>query len=59
MKESTKDQLKGKAREVKGAVLEKAGVVTASPILESEGHDEKVAGKIQRKVGQVKKVLGF
>jgi uncharacterized protein YjbJ (UPF0337 family) len=58
MKESTTDQIKGKAHEVKGAVKEKIGKATNDPSLEAEGQDENVAGKIQKKVGQVEKVVG-
>jgi uncharacterized protein YjbJ (UPF0337 family) len=58
MKDSTKDQAAGKAHEVKGAVKEKVGKVTNDPQLESEGQDEKVGGKIQKKVGQIEKVAG-
>ncbi|HXM43966.1 MAG TPA: CsbD family protein [Bryobacteraceae bacterium] len=58
MKNSTKDQAAGKAHEVKGAVKEKFGRVTNDPELESEGQDEKVGGKIQKKVGQIEKVAG-
>jgi uncharacterized protein YjbJ (UPF0337 family) len=58
MKESTKDEIAGKTHEVKGAVKEKIGHVTNNPNLEAEGQDENVAGIIQKKVGQVKKVAG-
>ena len=58
MKDSTKDQAAGKAHEVKGAIKEKAGKVVNDPELEAEGQDEKTAGKIQKKVGQVEKVAG-
>jgi uncharacterized protein YjbJ (UPF0337 family) len=58
MKNSTKDQATGKAHEVKGAVKEKVGKATNDPELEAEGQDEKVAGKIQKKVCQVEKVAG-
>jgi uncharacterized protein YjbJ (UPF0337 family) len=57
MKQSIKDQLKGKVHEVKGAIKEKAGRATNNPQLEGEGQDEKVAGKIQKKVGQVERVF--
>jgi uncharacterized protein YjbJ (UPF0337 family) len=57
MKQSTKDQAQGKFHEVKGKVKEKLGRATNNPRLEDEGHDEKVAGKVQKKVGQVEKVL--
>jgi uncharacterized protein YjbJ (UPF0337 family) len=57
MKSSTTDQIKGKLHEVKGAVKEKAGKLTNDPDLETEGQAEKIAGKVQRKVGQIEKVL--
>ena len=38
-------------------VEEKAGQLTNDPALEAEGQDEKVGGKIQKKIGQVEKVL--
>jgi uncharacterized protein YjbJ (UPF0337 family) len=58
MKESTKDKLVGKAHEVKGAVKEKAGQLTGNPDLEGKGAGERVAGKVQKKIGQVEEVLG-
>jgi uncharacterized protein YjbJ (UPF0337 family) len=58
MKESTKDQLAGKAHELNDAVKEKIGQVTNNPDKVAEGVDEKTGGKIQKKVGQVKKVVG-
>jgi uncharacterized protein YjbJ (UPF0337 family) len=39
-------------------VKEKVGEVTNDADLEAEGQAEEVAGKVQEKVGQVKKVLG-
>ena len=58
MKSSTKDQIAGKIHELKGKAKEAAGKVTNNPRLESEGTDEKISGSIQKKVGQVEKVLG-
>ena len=58
MKSSTKDQAEGKFHQVKGKIKEVAGDLTDNPKLEDEGTDEKIAGKVQEKVGQVKKVLG-
>ena len=58
MKSSTKDEIKGKAHEVKGAIKEKAGQATNDPNLVAAGVDEKSGGTVQKKVGQVKKVLG-
>jgi uncharacterized protein YjbJ (UPF0337 family) len=57
MRPSTKNEVKGKIHEVKGAIKEKAGRATKNPRLEDEGADEKVAGKVQRKIGQVQKVV--
>ena len=57
MKPSTKDQITGKLHEVKGDVKEKAGQVTNDPNLEAEGQIEKFGGKVQKKIGQIEKVL--
>jgi uncharacterized protein YjbJ (UPF0337 family) len=57
MKESTKDELAGKVHEVKGAVKEKVGQVIGNPDLEEKGTGERVAGKVQKKIGQIEKVL--
>ena len=58
MKPSSKDEVAGRVRGVKGAVKEKLGKLTNDPDLEAEGAVEKVAGRVQKKIGQVKKVLG-
>ena len=58
MKESTADQVQGKAHEVKGAVKEQIGRAVNNPDLEAEGQGEKIGGKVQKKVGEVEKVLG-
>jgi len=55
MKASTKDRIEGKFHEAKGAVKEKAGSVAGNPVMEAKGQDEKIAGKIQNKIGQVEK----
>ena len=57
MKDSTKDQVQGGAHEMKGTVKEKIGKVIKDPNLQAEGQDEKLGGKIQKKVGQVEKVF--
>jgi uncharacterized protein YjbJ (UPF0337 family) len=57
MKPSTSDQIKGKLHEFKGKAKEKAGQVTNNPNLAAEGQDEKIAGVIQKKVGQIEKVF--
>ena len=57
MKPSTNDRIKGKFHELKGAAKETAGQVTNNPNLEAKGQAEKLAGKVQKKVGQVEKVF--
>jgi uncharacterized protein YjbJ (UPF0337 family) len=57
MKVSTKDELAGKMHEVKGAVKEKAGLVIGNPDLEGKGAGERIAGKVQKKIGQVEEVF--
>ena len=58
MKSSTKDHAEGKFHKVKGKVKEIAGELSDNPKLEAEGAVEKIAGIVQEKIGQVKKVLG-
>ena len=57
MRQSTKQELAGKAHEVKGSLKEIAGRVTDNPKLEAEGLVEKVGGKIQKKIGQIEKIF--
>jgi len=57
MKPSTKDQVQGKFHELKGKAKETAGQVTNNPDLADEGQGEKIAGKVQKKVGQIEKVF--
>ena len=58
VKSSTKDKIKGRIDEAKGKVKEKTGEATADPELRDRGTAEKAGGKIQRKIGDVKKVFG-
>jgi uncharacterized protein YjbJ (UPF0337 family) len=58
MKSSSKDRAKGRAGEVKGKIKEKAGRVLGNPRMEDEGTAERAGGKVQRKVGEIKKVFG-
>jgi len=57
MKPSTTDQIKGSFHEMKGKAKQEAGKVTNNPKLAAEGRNEKFAGKVQKKVGQIEKVL--
>jgi uncharacterized protein YjbJ (UPF0337 family) len=58
MKSSMKDKMKGTFREATGNVKAVAGKITDNPKLEAEGNAEKLAGKVQQKIGKVKKSLG-
>lgn len=58
MNSSTTDKVKGKIDQAKGAVKEKAGRATGNPDMEDRGTAQKVGGKIQDKVGDIKKVFG-
>jgi uncharacterized protein YjbJ (UPF0337 family) len=56
MKQSTKDEIKGTFHEMKGKAKQKAGQVANNPDLAAEGYNEKLAGKVQKKVGQIERV---
>ncbi|MFZ0981244.1 MAG: CsbD family protein [Candidatus Acidiferrales bacterium] len=55
MKPGTKNEISGKVHEVKGELRQKVGQVTNNPELEIEGLSEKIAGKVQTKVGKAQK----
>ena len=57
MKSSTRDRAKGRATEAKGSIKERAGRAIGNPNLADRGTSEKVGGKIQRKVGEIKRVF--
>ena len=57
MKESTKDKMEGTLHEAKGKVKEESGKAIGNPDLRDRGTDEKIAGKVQKKVGDIEKVF--
>jgi uncharacterized protein YjbJ (UPF0337 family) len=57
MKPSTTDQIQGTIHELVGKAKQKAGQVTKNPDLADKGQGEKIAGTIQKKVGQIERVL--
>jgi uncharacterized protein YjbJ (UPF0337 family) len=57
MKSSTKDQAEGKLHQLKGAIKETVGKLSDNPKLEGEGTGERIAGKVQEKIGQLEKVI--
>jgi uncharacterized protein YjbJ (UPF0337 family) len=58
MKSGTQDQAEGMFHKVKGMLKEIAGRLGMNSKLEAEGKEEKIVGKVQEKIGQVKKVIG-
>jgi len=57
MSQGTNDQVEGKFHEVKGKIKETAGQVAGNPDLEAEGAAEGLAGKVQKKLGQIEQVF--
>ena len=57
MKESTKDQAAGTAKDLKGKTKEAIGNVTNNSRLRAEGQADQVEGKVQKKAGEIKKVF--
>lgn len=57
MTNSTKDKIQGTIHEVKGSVKEKMGQVTSNPTLTGKGKSEKVAGTLQKKMGEIEEVF--
>ena len=58
MKSSTKDKVKGSVNEGVGKVKEATGNAIGNPDLQDRGTAQRVVGKVERKVGDVKKVFG-
>ena len=57
MEESTKDKVQGTINDAVGKVKEKVGEATNNPDLHDEGQDDQVKGKVQSKIGDIKKVF--
>ena len=57
MKSSLKNNAEGKLHQVKGMIKEVVGKITGNQDLETEGKNEKLDGKAQEKIGQIKKVV--
>ncbi|HWR02766.1 MAG TPA: CsbD family protein [Humidesulfovibrio sp.] len=58
MKSSTEDKVEGELHKVSGNIKEAVGKVTDNPKLTAKGQAENMAGKVQVKVGEIKKVAG-
>jgi uncharacterized protein YjbJ (UPF0337 family) len=50
-----KDELKGKAKQAKGSIKEKAGELIGNPDLEAEGTIDRATGKVQEGFGAAKR----
>jgi len=57
MKRSTRNQIKGRARKLKGNIKKKTGPAMNSPHTEAEGAMERIGGKVQKKAGDFEKRL--
>ena len=55
MKRSTKNQIQGRARQVKGTIKEKTGRITKRRSLAIRGTAEKQVGRLQKRVGDIEK----
>ena len=58
MKSNTRDEAEGKLHQVKGHIEEVAGKQSDNPKLLAEGKEESRTGKVQEKIGEIKKVVG-
>jgi uncharacterized protein YjbJ (UPF0337 family) len=58
MTNSTKQQIEGDLHDAEGTAKEAAGKLAQDPDLEAEGRIEKVAGIVQKKLGQLEKMIG-
>ena len=57
MDSSTKDKVEGGLHKAKGKFKEETGKATGNRDLEDRGKAEKAAGKVEKKMGDVKKVF--
>lgn len=57
MKSSMRDKAEGRFHQVKGKIRQVAGKVSDNPKLEAAGAIENISGKVQEKIGNLKKVF--
>jgi uncharacterized protein YjbJ (UPF0337 family) len=58
MKSSTRDRAEGAAKNIAGTVKKVTGKAVGNPRLEAAGKMQQVEGRTQKKIGEIKKVLG-
>lgn len=54
----SKNEIKGKGKQIEGAIKAKLGEVINSPRLEAEGKAERLAGQVQEKIGKGRRKTG-
>lgn len=58
MRSSTRDQAEGLFRKIKGTIKKIAGTVGNNPELAEEGRNGQMTGTIQKKIGEIEKIVG-
>ena len=53
-----KDELKGKAKNLKGKIKDAVGAITGDKDLQAEGERDRIGGAAQEKFGEVKRKTG-
>jgi uncharacterized protein YjbJ (UPF0337 family) len=53
-----KDEVRGKGKQLTGAIKDKVGELTNNPLLEAEGEAERLKGEVQQKVGKGRRKVG-
>jgi len=56
-KSSTTDMIEGDSKIISGTIKEETGKVVRSPNLEGRGNVEKNEGHVQKKIGEIRKIL--
>ena len=57
MKQGTKERAKGSVRELQGKIKTKVGGATKNRRLQAEGIGDQIAGKLQKKLGEVEQAF--
>jgi uncharacterized protein YjbJ (UPF0337 family) len=52
------DEIKGKGKQIKGGIKDKAGEVTGNRRLEEEGEEERLKGRAQEALGKARRKAG-
>jgi uncharacterized protein YjbJ (UPF0337 family) len=53
-----KDEIKGRVKQISGAIKDKTGELIKDPKLEAKGEAQRIAGKIQEKSGKARRKAG-